>query len=599
MNERLAELLERYHNGAIDPAEVERLAQLLDGSAADRAVFLEQALFEIHLFEALAERAAVSAALPREPPSPQPSPRRGEGVHPVWRRMGWASVAAVLLMAVGATIWYGRQLSVPGPVFARFEEVHEDTVVIHKEQRLPAHAGQILVSGQGVATGVGSEAVVKLEDSARLKLGSDTTVYTTAEADDASRVVLEQGDLMVEVAQSQKRKLKVETPMGVAVAETDQTTFQLSDLPWLTVIQGQALFTHKTTGKSIRLTQGQYVAVTQEGDLYAARLFPGDASVWTTFNYAANGPNAVAFSPDGKQLAAAVVPEQGKTTVRLGHVAGPEPPHGLPGSRCVAFSPDGKLLAAADRRSVLLYDVATQRQVRVLPSDYPLAGVRCLAFSPDGQTLALGRGEQHQPGDMELWDVATGTLRKTWRGHVRGVTSLAFSPDGQLLATGSHDKTLALWDLPACQERIRQLMIPAQVVWSLAFAPDGKTLAIATGTELHTRLPGEVKLWDVATETVRATLRGHTRPVTSVVFSADSQMLVTGSADATVRFWDLVDGREYGMLKGHKAAIGFEALAVALSPDGNWLATASYDRTVKVWKPTWIKKARAGAGSGL
>jgi hypothetical protein len=47
------------------------------------------------------------------------------------------------------------------------------------------------------------------------------------------------------------------------------------------------------------------------------------------------------------------------------------------------------------------------------------------------------------------------------------------------------------------------------------------------------------------------------------------------------------------MLKGHKAAPGFEAIVVALAPDGTWLATASQDRTVKLWKTMW-KNNEAG-----
>ena len=65
--------------------------------------------------------------------------------------------------------------------------------------------------------------------------------------------------------------------------------------------------------------------------------------------------------------------------------------------------------------------------------------------------------------------------------------------------------------------------------------------------------------------------------------------MITGSADTTVRFWDLRTAREYGMLKGHKAAPGFEAVSVAVSPDGAVLATVSFDQTVKVWPMTWIR----------
>src|SRR5262249_42278450 len=144
-----------------------------------------------------------------------------------------------------------------------------------------------------------------------------------------------------------------------------------------------------------------------------------------------------------------------------------------------------------------------------------------------------------------------------------------------------------LGDTATGQQRTRILMIPSFVAWAVAFSPSGKTLAIATGPDdFRLRQPGDIKVWDVATETVRATLRGHSRAATSIVFAPDGQSLISGSADTTVRFWDASSGREYGMLKGHQAAAGFEALAVALSPDGKWLATASFDRTIKLWKTT-------------
>jgi WD40 repeat protein len=72
-------------------------------------------------------------------------------------------------------------------------------------------------------------------------------------------------------------------------------------------------------------------------------------------------------------------------------------------------------------------------------------------------------------------------------------------------------------------------------------------------------------------------------------FSPDGRTVVTGSADATVRFWDATNGDEYGMLKGHKVAAGFDGLTVALSPDGRHLVTGSADRAVKAWKTTSFK----------
>src|SRR5262249_48044376 len=147
-------------------------------------------------------------------------------------------------------------------------------------------------------------------------------------------------------------------------------------------------------------------------------------------------------------------------------------------------------------------------------------------------------------------------------------------------ASGSNDMTVKLWDTATGSERAT-LKGHSKEVLCVAFSADGKTLA--TGSNDRT-----VKLWDVGTGTERTTLKGHAGWVSSVAFSPDGKTLasVGGGYDAQnkplpgeVKLWDLTTGAEGAALKGHNGWV----TSVTFSPDGNTLASGSRDGTVKLW----------------
>ena len=70
----------------------------------------------------------------------------------------------------------------------------------------------------------------------------------------------------------------------------------------------------------------------------------------------------------------------------------------------------------------------------------------------------------------------------------------------------------------------------------------------------------------------------HNKEVTAVSFNKDGTRLATGSADHTVRIWDVADGSQLEKLD-HEETVS----AVAFSPDATQLATVSADHRVRIW----------------
>ncbi|MFF7730810.1 WD40 repeat domain-containing protein [Streptomyces sp. NPDC008001] len=145
------------------------------------------------------------------------------------------------------------------------------------------------------------------------------------------------------------------------------------------------------------------------------------------------------------------------------------------------------------------------------------------------------------------------------------------SPDGRTLTTGNANGSVKLLDV-ASRRLVATLAGQAATTWAVAFSPDGRTLATAGSN-------GDIRLWDTATHRGMRTLAGHTGVIKALAYSPDGRTLASGSADRTVGLWDTGSHRTTAVLAGHDDTV----VSLAYAPDGRALATVGLDRSSRLW----------------
>lgn len=303
---------------------------------------------------------------------------------------------------------------------------------------------------------------------------------------------------------------------------------------------------------------------------------------------------AFAASPDGKTLVAG-----GYNGLRFWDAKTRKPlssksPAAKDPANAVAFSPDGKLLAEAlvdgDVRLWRAGDLP--RLVPVgrarVPGSFPLA--LALTFSPDG-LLAFG----DESGRVYLWDTRTPRTKPRLVGagsdlsnptSFASVYDVAFSPKGTMLASGGYDGTLRLWDVSAAAHpkmigNPNDTKAPS-AIRSVAFSPNGRLIAVGS-------TDGTISLRDATTRKQLRAATPDSDAVESVAFTARGQVLISVGDDGVVRFWDVDTLRPLGQLaKSHVGKIR----RLVLTPEGV-LATAQSNGSVRLWPGVVWSNTRA------
>jgi len=119
---------------------------------------------------------------------------------------------------------------------------------------------------------------------------------------------------------------------------------------------------------------------------------------------------------------------------------------------------------------------------------------------------------------------------------------------------------------------IRTLSGHSNLVIRCAISPAGDIIVSASADYT-------LKVWDAHTGEELRTLRGHTGTVYDCAISPAGDIIVSASEDETLKIWDARTGEELRTLRGHTNSV----IGCAISPAGDIIVSASWDETLKVW----------------
>ena len=315
-----------------------------------------------------------------------------------------------------------------------------------------------------------------------------------------------------------------------------------------------------------------------------------------------NGVTAIAYAPDGKQIATAATGlNHGELLVwdvESRHVVLQSDGWTVRDPNLV-YAPRGNALAATHGETVLVWDTKTGEQRFMIPGQNQMSGPHStLAISNDAARLAFGSS----PGWATLYDFATGKELEFLGPGDGSYYTRAFSPDLRLAAGVPTLRAAAMRSTPSSihlrdfqtGKELKSLPGNTSRADELAFSPNGRTMMDAWG---------QIILREIASGKPQLVIPSS--KTSAVAFSPDGRRLALAEEQAPlgrrtareddpkaiypILIVDLATGRSSAPLTGHRGTIN----GLAFSPDGKFLASASDDTTALLWDVEGLLPAKS------
>ncbi|KAI1446169.1 WD40 repeat-like protein [Annulohypoxylon stygium] len=219
---------------------------------------------------------------------------------------------------------------------------------------------------------------------------------------------------------------------------------------------------------------------------------------------------------------------------------------------------------------VQIYSIRTRKLVKTITRFGDIA--RSGDVRRDGRILVAG----DDTGKIQVFDVGSRAILKTWAQHKQPVWTTKFSPaDLTTLMSMSDDKTVRLWDLPS-QESTSTFVGHNDYVRSGSFMPGTMSNMLVSGSYDAT-----VKLWDPRTPATAVMTFKHAAPIEDVL-PLPSGTTVLASSENQISVLDLVAAKPQHIISNHQKTV----TSLSLASNGRRLVSGGLDGHVKIFETT-------------
>lgn len=224
---------------------------------------------------------------------------------------------------------------------------------------------------------------------------------------------------------------------------------------------------------------------------------------------------------------------------------------------CSAYSGDSKYIASGcfDKKILIWNDKGEVIKELLGLKDFPLS----LVFSKDGYYLISGGKDSK----VTIWNLQNNSILFTLKGHTGDITSVDISNDN-LIASGSKDYSIRLWNISG--EVVSELKGHTKEVTSVKFSDDGEKIVSGSAD-------GTIKEWDVKTKAVIRTIKAHEGWTRSVAYNYNGTLIASGGDDGKIQIWNSANGQIQNSIIAHSKWVQ----TLAFSPDGKYVLSGGHD----------------------